>query len=241
MKPFGWPKGIFLQARYLRCWTPATMRRGFADSRDRRRSCVPPVTGVSFGLLRANATASGGTPSGSSSPTTGSYPDNRKVRFRWKNYRDGSQQKTITLDGDEYIRRFLIHMLPDGFHRIRHYGFLGDCHRGRKLAHCRELLGMAPPGVAQVRRSLDLIGETMAMLEATTVSPAASAALIVARLLGELGHMYTGSGLNWTSSTRATWPIQCICAAIIFRSLPWTGLLSQGPCAPQCSSPSMAQ
>jgi hypothetical protein len=138
------------------------------------------------GLLRANATASGGTPSGSSSPTTGSYPDNRKVRFRWKNYRDGSQQKTITLDGDEYIRRFLIHVLPDGFHRIRHYGFLGDCHRGRKLAHCRELLGMAPPGVAQVRRSLDLIGETMAMLEATTVSPPASAALKVARLLGEL-------------------------------------------------------
>jgi hypothetical protein len=71
--------------------------------------------------------------------------DNGKVRFRWKDYRDGSRQKTMTVDGEEFIRRFLIHVLPDGFHRIRYYGFLGNCHRARKLARCRELLGMAPP------------------------------------------------------------------------------------------------
>jgi hypothetical protein len=65
------------------------------------------------------------------------------VRFRWKDYRDGNHQKTMTLDGGEFIRRFLIHVLPDGFHRIRYYGFLGNCHRARKLARCRELLGMA--------------------------------------------------------------------------------------------------
>ena len=88
--------------------------------------------------------------------------------------------------------RFLIHVLPDGFHHIRYYGFLGDCHRGRKLAHRREPLGMAPPGMAQVRRGLDLIGETMATLEATTVPPATSAALKVARLLGELGTYVCG-------------------------------------------------
>ena len=70
--------------------------------------------------------------------------DNGKVRFRWKDYRDGNRQKTMTLDGGEFIRRFLIHVLPDGFHRIRYYGFLGNCHRARKLARCRELLGMAP-------------------------------------------------------------------------------------------------
>src|SRR5271166_4521425 len=70
--------------------------------------------------------------------------DNGKVRFRWKDYRDGNRQKTMTLDGGEFIRRFLIHVLPDGFHRIRYYGFLGNCHRTRKLARCRELLGMAP-------------------------------------------------------------------------------------------------
>jgi hypothetical protein len=68
--------------------------------------------------------------------------DNDKVRFRWKDYRDGNRQKTMTLEGGEFIRRFLVHVLPDGFHRIRNYGFLGNCHRARKLALCRELLGM---------------------------------------------------------------------------------------------------
>ena len=74
--------------------------------------------------------------------------DNGKVRFRWKDYRDGNRQKTMTLDGGEFIRRFLIHVLPDGFHRIRYYGFLGNCHRARKLERCRELLGMTPPAPA---------------------------------------------------------------------------------------------
>jgi putative transposase len=44
--------------------------------------------------------------------------------------------------------RHLIHVLPSGFHRIRYFGFLGNCHRARKLALCRELLGMAPAGPA---------------------------------------------------------------------------------------------
>jgi hypothetical protein len=74
--------------------------------------------------------------------------DNGKVCFRWKDYRDGSRQKTMTLEAGEFIRRFLIHVLPDGFHRIRYYGFFGNCHRARKLARCRELLGMAPAGPA---------------------------------------------------------------------------------------------
>src|SRR5262249_2479175 len=48
-------------------------------------------------------------------------------------------------EGGEFIRRFLVHVLPEGFHRIRYYGFLGNCQRARKLALCRELLRMAPP------------------------------------------------------------------------------------------------
>jgi hypothetical protein len=72
--------------------------------------------------------------------------ENGKIRFRWKDYRDGNRQKTMTLDVGEFIRRFLIHVLRDGFHRIRYYGFLGNCHRARKLDRCRELLGMAPVG-----------------------------------------------------------------------------------------------
>ena len=71
--------------------------------------------------------------------------DNGKVRFRWKDYRDGNRQKIMTLDANEFIRRFLIHVLPDGFHRIRYFGFLGNCHRARKIKRCRELLGWHRP------------------------------------------------------------------------------------------------
>jgi hypothetical protein len=82
--------------------------------------------------------------------------DNGKVRFRWKDYRNGSSQKIMTLEAGEFIRRFLIHVLPDGFHRIRYYGFLGNCHRARKLTLCRELLGMAPAELAAVDPSADV-------------------------------------------------------------------------------------
>jgi Putative transposase/Transposase zinc-binding domain len=68
--------------------------------------------------------------------------DNQKVTFRYKDYRHDSQQKTMTLDAEEFIRRFLLHVLPDGFQRIRYYGFLGNRYREEKLARCRELLDM---------------------------------------------------------------------------------------------------
>jgi Putative transposase/Transposase zinc-binding domain len=64
------------------------------------------------------------------------------VRFRWKDYRDRNRQKAMTVSADEFIRRFLLHVLPANFHRIRYYGFLGNRHRAQKLARCRELLGM---------------------------------------------------------------------------------------------------
>jgi hypothetical protein len=63
------------------------------------------------------------------------------VRFKWKDYRHGDQIKTMALDADEFIRRFLMHVLPTGFHRIRYYGFLGNRHRNEKLTKCRRLLG----------------------------------------------------------------------------------------------------
>ena len=54
----------------------------------------------------------------------------------------------MTLDADEFIRRFLLHTLPDGFHRIRHYGFLANGHRAAKLALCRKLLKTTAPSPA---------------------------------------------------------------------------------------------
>jgi hypothetical protein len=68
--------------------------------------------------------------------------DNQKVSFRYKDYRHDGQQKTMALDAEEFIRRFLSHVLPDGFQRIRYYGFLGNRYREQKLARCRELLDM---------------------------------------------------------------------------------------------------
>ena len=66
--------------------------------------------------------------------------DDGKVRFTWKDYRVHGRTKVMTLDADEFIRRFLLHVLPDGFHRIRHYGFLANRDRRDNLALCRRLI-----------------------------------------------------------------------------------------------------
>src|SRR6202034_3348997 len=65
------------------------------------------------------------------------------VCFRWKDYRRDNRHGTMTLKADEFIRRFLIHVLPSGFQRIRYYGFLCNRRRQDKLARCRQMLGMA--------------------------------------------------------------------------------------------------
>jgi len=67
-----------------------------------------------------------------------------KVTFRWKDYTQGNCQRTMTLDAVEFIRRFLLHVLPSGFMRIRYYGFLANGHRRKKLAVVRKLLGDNP-------------------------------------------------------------------------------------------------
>jgi hypothetical protein len=64
-----------------------------------------------------------------------------QVCFQYKDYADGNKTKAMTLDAMEFIRRFLMHVLPSGFMRIRHYGFLGNRHRQAKLELCRRLLG----------------------------------------------------------------------------------------------------
>ena len=66
------------------------------------------------------------------------------VSFRWRDYKDANKSKVMALEAGEFIRRFLLHVLPDGFHRIRHYGLLANGHRADKLALCRKLLNMPP-------------------------------------------------------------------------------------------------
>ena len=88
-----------------------------------------------------------------------------QVSFQWKDYRSEHKQKskTMTVQADEFVRRFLIHTLPPGFQRIRHFGFMANCHRKAKLALCRQLL-TAPiqdllPQPAECRQMLEAITE----------------------------------------------------------------------------------
>lgn len=69
------------------------------------------------------------------------------VSFLWKDYRQEGRRKVMSLEPAEFMRRFLLHVLPSGFHRIRHFGFLANGHRAVRLALCRRLL--ATPFVEQ--------------------------------------------------------------------------------------------
>ena len=73
--------------------------------------------------------------------------DGERVTFKWKDYRakGDARYKLMTLDADEFIRRFLIHVLPDGFHRIRHYGLFANANRAANIAVARHLLGVPEP------------------------------------------------------------------------------------------------
>jgi len=71
------------------------------------------------------------------------------VRFCWKDYRYHIRSKVMTLAADEFIRSFLLHTLPDAFHRIRHYGFLDNGQRTARLALCRHLLDADLPALTE--------------------------------------------------------------------------------------------
>src|SRR6266700_1223952 len=98
--------------------------------------------------------------------------DQRGVTFRWKDYRatGKTRHKTMTLGADEFIRRFLLHVLPGGFHRIRHYGLLANAARREHLARARELLRVVPAADEQA---------TIANIQPTFICPHCGAAMII--------------------------------------------------------------
>ena len=77
-----------------------------------------------------------------------------RIAFRYKDYRDRSRLKTQWLDGQEFVRRFLMHILPKGFMRIRHFGYLSNRTRRRKLAVIRDCLSQ-PPRPVDIKVSLE--------------------------------------------------------------------------------------
>jgi len=78
--------------------------------------------------------------------------DGQRVTFRWKDYAHGSKKRQMTLPATEFLRRFFLHVLPKGFVRIRHFGFLSNRFRAARVKLCRQLLAQAPapPTTAQV-------------------------------------------------------------------------------------------
>lgn len=68
-----------------------------------------------------------------------------EVAFSWRDYKDANQPKTMTLEADEFLRRFLMHVLPRGFQRLRYFGLFGNRYRAENLARCLSLLGVESP------------------------------------------------------------------------------------------------
>jgi hypothetical protein len=102
--------------------------------------------------------------------------DERGVSFRWKDYRakGKARYKTMTLSAEEFMRRFLLHVLPSGFHRIRHYGLLANARRTHNLARARELLHVAPEA-AQPQQT----DEPIATVQPTFVCQDCGAAMLI--------------------------------------------------------------
>jgi hypothetical protein len=71
--------------------------------------------------------------------------DGESVRFRWRDYAHGNKVKVMCLEVGEFVRRFLLHTLPRGFTRLRHYGLLANRCRAQKLPQCRTLIGQCLP------------------------------------------------------------------------------------------------
>ena len=102
----------------------------------------------------------------------------RGVTFRWKDYRatGRTRNKTMTLGADEFMRRFLLHVLPTGFHRIRHYGLIANAERRDNLERARELLQVEAPGAQTEPQSDD---RPTGSGQPTFVCPDCGAAMIV--------------------------------------------------------------
>jgi hypothetical protein len=103
--------------------------------------------------------------------------DERGVTFRWKDYRakGRTRNKTMTLGTDEFMRRFLLHVLPSGFHRIRHYGLIANAERKDNLAKARELLHVA----LKTDAALSSADVPVGVIQPTFVCPGCGAAMII--------------------------------------------------------------
>ena len=86
--------------------------------------------------------------------------ENGQVTFTYRDRKTGNTPKSMTLAAEEFIRRFLLHLLPNGFMRIRHFGFLANRSKKQNLSRCRQRLGVsAPPANPAPKSTLELMRE----------------------------------------------------------------------------------
>jgi len=107
--------------------------------------------------------------------------DERGITFKWKDYRRKNVKRytAMSLSADEFIRRFLIHVLPSGFHRIRHYGLIANTHRKDNLAHARKLLRVNEAELPTQEETTDKHQSEEQKQDATYVCPDCGAPMII--------------------------------------------------------------
>jgi hypothetical protein len=104
--------------------------------------------------------------------------ENGMVRFRYKDYAHGNRRRVMTLTALEFVRRLLLHVLPTGFMRLRHYGILANRHRHEKLALCRRLLGCGPAVEPELPETKQ-VNENLSSITPTRACPACGAARMI--------------------------------------------------------------
>jgi hypothetical protein len=128
------------------------------------------------------------------------------VRFRYMDYAHGNRKRVMTLSALEFVRRLLLHVLPTGFMRIRHYGIQANRHRHEKLALCRQLLGSEKTVEPVSSEETGEPSETPSSITPTRVCPVCgSGRMIMIRKLppipaGQEVHEETSSGVKFDSS-----------------------------------------
>ena len=128
------------------------------------------------------------------------------VRFRYKDYARGNRKRVMTLTALEFVRRLLLHVLPTGFMRIRHYGILANRHRHEKLALCRRLLGSGTAAELESPEETKETRESPSSVTPTRVCPVCGAGrMIVIREFppmpaGQEAHKGTGLSVGFDSS-----------------------------------------
>ena len=119
--------------------------------------------------------------------------DGTHVSFRWKDYAHGNKKRKMTLSAYEFLRRFLLHVLPDGFVRIRHFGLLAIRHRTEMLARCRQL-------ITETQTEATLLSATEAKTALWSCPRCSGAMLPVQRLSRSEAFLYAAFHLRFDTS-----------------------------------------